>query len=768
MSSSSPPLIFFSADVSLVKKYKGELNPDNPLGHHGAVAKAYANLLEEMHNDSASTSFTPRGFKNTISKYGTAFSGYGQQDSQEFLLFLLDGLQEDLNRIKKKPYIEKPDSTDEMVHDSVALRAMADKCWEIYKARNDSVVTDLFAGMYKSTVVCPVCDKVSIIFDPFNNLTLQLPIENLWSHKIWYFPLRSPPIVLEVDIDKNANFMALKEYVAKRVGADAKKMLLLEVYKSRFYKMYDDKTTIAEERIADTDDLGIYELEYPLAEYPALKKKPKKNLIFGRDEEDDNPVDKLLVAVFHRVPKQQSMSYDRGDQYSDDGIPFVITITSEEAQDYDEVLRKVLKGIEPSTTRDFLREHEESEVDSDVVVMNTDEADSSDSKLHTNSVASEDGMIHISMQDSNEEQSKDLPSAQKLGLPKVTPLPPVLRPGAFIPAGLQALFNMQYFHTESDMIPTGFSHDSRCEPLISRRPQPSTERPMTSKEKIDYELDRRDETVSSDEDAAVQPPALVQGYDSDDSLPPVEQLTQPRLNGNSRFHGKSTPRKKLTTYSRKDKRSSVGKNRTPPKPQGPIIEFGDAIVLEWTSRGWDALFSGDSGDAEDMRGSPHWASPINLPDPEREKKRKLRESRRKHGISLEDCLDEFGKSETLSENDAWYCPRCKEHRRATKTFELWKAPDILVVHLKRFSTQGRLRDKLDVLVEFPVDGLDLSSRVSIQEKDKSSTYDLFAVDNHYGGLGGGHYTAYAKNFYDNTWYEYNGKPRLEKLSCRHS
>ena len=165
----------------LEDKYKEELNPSNPLSHNGDVAKAYAKLLHEVYDPKQVSSFTPRGFKNTIGKYGPSFSGYQQQDSQEFLLFLLDGLQEDLNRIHKKPYIEKPDSTDEMVNDPVALREMADKCWEIYKKRNDSVITDLFAGMYKSTVVCPVCDKVSIIFDPFNNLTLQLPILNIWS-----------------------------------------------------------------------------------------------------------------------------------------------------------------------------------------------------------------------------------------------------------------------------------------------------------------------------------------------------------------------------------------------------------------------------------------------------------------------------------------------------------------------------------------------------------------------------------------------------------
>jgi ubiquitin carboxyl-terminal hydrolase 4/11/15 len=32
---------------------------------------------------------------------------------------------------------------------------------------------------------------------------------------------------------------------------------------------------------------------------------------------------------------------------------------------------------------------------------------------------------------------------------------------------------------------------------------------------------------------------------------------------------------------------------------------------------------------------------------------------------------------------------------------------------------------------------------------------LFAVSNHYGGMGGGHYTAYAKNPMFNTWFDFN-------------
>lgn len=39
------------------------------------------------------------------------------------------------------------------------------------------------------------------------------------------------------------------------------------------------------------------------------------------------------------------------------------------------------------------------------------------------------------------------------------------------------------------------------------------------------------------------------------------------------------------------------------------------------------------------------------------------------------------------------------------------------------------------------------------EVENNVKYDLFAVSNHYGGLGGGHYTAFAKK--NNEWNEYD-------------
>ena len=89
--------------------------------------------------------------KAAVSSVNHMFSGYAQHDSQEFFSFLVDGIHEDLNRIKKKPYVETVESKgrkDEIV---------AKESWIAYTKRNQSIIVDMMTGQYKSKVVCPDC-----------------------------------------------------------------------------------------------------------------------------------------------------------------------------------------------------------------------------------------------------------------------------------------------------------------------------------------------------------------------------------------------------------------------------------------------------------------------------------------------------------------------------------------------------------------------------------------------------------------------------------
>ena len=89
-----------------------------------------------------------------------------------------------------------------------------------------------------------------------------------------------------------------------------------------------------------------------------------------------------------------------------------------------------------------------------------------------------------------------------------------------------------------------------------------------------------------------------------------------------------------------------------------------------------------------------------------------------------------------------YCPVCKEHRQASKKLDLWRLPEILIIHLKRFSYSRYTKNKLDTSVDFPIHDLDLSKYIRDRSGQTSNHYQLYAVSNHYGGMGGGHYTAY--------------------------
>ncbi|KAL1964943.1 hypothetical protein VTN77DRAFT_6296 [Rasamsonia byssochlamydoides] len=732
--------LYFLNDV-----YKKDLNPNNPLAHNGDVARAYANLLHIIY-DEGPHSFSPKQFKHTVGRYGPAFSGYGQQDSQEFLLFLLDGLQEDLNRIQKKPYIEKPDSTDEMVHNHAALKEFADKCWDIYKARNDSVITDLFAGMYKSTLVCPVCNKVSIIFDPFNNLTLQLPVENLWSKEVFYFPLHKPPVLLDLEIDKNSSIKALKEHVGKKMGADPQRLIMAEIYKSKFYKLFDNTATIADSNIGSGDDIGIFEVEMVPTNYnPDRPKKSFSMLSFSHMDTEDIPsidsprAERLLVPIFNRVSRP-------GNRYGSRqvfGAPLFAVFTREEARDYDTILRKVLQTVATLTTRDILNEADdvdsaqEDSPDSDTVVMNEEDADSADSKIKTASVEGEDGLVDVSMRDASDASKESTAKS--------------------IPRRLRNLFQMKVVKSRSEIIPLGFSclEENKDYPLLSSRlKRKPAGKPVARKPAARRVPETANSPVSSSDDELNEPPEVVNkriprtSDESDES-----DTADIRAESDSESGGDIYPGNRMFSESKK-KQSRNG--AVEPEPQdAPLIRPGEGIVLDWSEQNHDALFGADPKDKNSLRGAPTWTNVEHFPDPELAKKRQMRQNRRKKGLTLDQCLDEFGREEILSENDAWYCPRCKEHRRASKTFELWKTPDILVIHLKRFSAHRGFRDKIDDLVDFPVEGLDLTGRVRAPEEGESLIYDLFAVDNHYGGLGGGHYTAYAKNFLTGEWNEYN-------------
>ncbi|XP_011686186.1 PREDICTED: probable serine/threonine-protein kinase DDB_G0282963 isoform X2 [Wasmannia auropunctata] len=132
-------------------------------------------------------------------------------------------------------------------------------------------------------------------------------------------------------------------------------------------------------------------------------------------------------------------------------------------------------------------------------------------------------------------------------------------------------------------------------------------------------------------------------------------------------------------------------------------------------------------------------------------------------VKLSQCLEHFTREEVLDGDEKPTCSKCQMRRKCTKSFSIQKFPKILVIHLKRFSPMERFRGKLNVMVDFPLTGLDLSAFAA--PRVPGCTYNLYGVANHSGTTYSGHYTAYCKHPYSGEWHEYNDS-RVSGVSAR--
>ncbi|CAF2428907.1 unnamed protein product [Rotaria sp. Silwood2] len=163
------PLLLFCLQDNL----DNYLNTSTTSVMKGALMTEYANLIRKMWLLPEGRSVvSPLSFKNTIGKFAPRFTGYLEQDSQEFLRYLLQGLSEDVNRVRQKPV---PITIDEKQEERMREKDRAKASWDRCLRYENSPLVDIFAGQLKSTLECSYCRYQSITFDMFWDLSLPLP-----------------------------------------------------------------------------------------------------------------------------------------------------------------------------------------------------------------------------------------------------------------------------------------------------------------------------------------------------------------------------------------------------------------------------------------------------------------------------------------------------------------------------------------------------------------------------------------------------------------
>lgn len=741
--------------------YSRELNRTNPLGYKGDVAVAFSGLLHKLFDPTAKgqSHVTPREFKYTIGRHSSVFHGYQQQDSQEFVSWLLDALHEDLNRIHQKPYCEKPELKDEDVDNKDAIKQLANTCWDQYKKRNDSVIVDLFTGLYQSTLVCPDCSKTSMTFDPFNDITLPMPVNKKWYHELIIVDLsgnggseRKVLLKLEVELNKTSNFDDLIAYLSLFLKVAPEHLFLFEHFRNFFYRNFQENRTQYKflpisELISDADVIVAYVIPH-------------------------DPNSEIIVPVLNTVHDEDS-SYNIAEPF---GLPLFITLNKEtETKSFGTIRRKLENVVKSLTNGDIESKYREitsvspgktsfsaedfpglvkpirSIPDDTVMVEEEEEETDSIVSLANPEVDADFGFEIKYYVDEPAKSPYHRGPRRYFGaeqdVPSVGPL--------HIPRGRPQLANLPVLSSKLPEIKRRFYHYPKY--LQEQRLRQENESMVTAPEDPCSETDKNDYIMVNNDGETEEKPQQQkqqqqQATDEDSESDTNWDSVQPLFDSVDHLEG--PPPNLPTNESERDFSSETHSPIDPPSQQNEgIVEDAELVngktmlVCEWDPVIYQQFFLEPQDQA--------WENIPEIPNPElAESKRKVA-LQQKSSISLYDCLRNFSTPEVLGDHDLWYCPRCKDHKRATKTIQIWKTGDILAFHLKRFSSARAFSDKISMVVDFPIEGLDMNDYVASNEKSNSLIYDLVAVDNHYGGLGGGHYTASVKNFRDDKWYYFN-------------
>uniref|UniRef100_A0A1D2AEX7 ubiquitinyl hydrolase 1 n=1 Tax=Auxenochlorella protothecoides TaxID=3075 RepID=A0A1D2AEX7_AUXPR len=646
-------------EVFLSGVYKKDCNADNPLGLGGKLALAFGGLVGKLWLPGASH-VNPKHFKWQLSKFAPQFQGYAQQDSQELLAFLLDGLHEDLNRIRVKPYVEEGDA------DGRPDAELAAEAWRAYRARNDSVIVDHFQGMYKSTLVCPQCGHQSVKFDPFMYLSLPLPGPRTQDFRVTVLSMDggAEPRQYSVTLPKTGSVGGLQAALAamcqqhstEKAGLPSSPAsqphLLLARWTPAAGGGQLELLTEAGRKLA-----GLVPAR-PAVSLSSGSRAPQLLGYLYADVDSGPAAGRRAVLVHHRIT------------YSTVLPPAVLFLSTEDLEGLK------LARIESSTIG----------------------PEGSDNVLSAALLRSlRPFQLHSEPDASSKAQSSGMPVPMDMEVGQEPADPAVAEavPDAELVAEPIQDGDMEMQVDGGDAADAG----PQVVPIIKAE----------------------DEGAPFDMFAAQarEPEVSMAGESLDGCASQIFTLKLANAEGRVRY-------------------SLIGDDAVPPAlpTKDPLC-----FLAEWSSS------------AARQYGKGRWDTPA--------KHRSVLEAEQAAHkpappLRLQSCVEAFLQMEQLDAEDSWYCSKCKQHVQANKKLDLWSLPEVLVVHLKRFSYSRASRDKLDTKVEFPLTDLDLGRHILGPASDgstpESNKYDLYAVSNHYGGLGGGHYTAYCKMPDDNLWY----------------
>ena len=652
--------------------YKDHINVDNPIGTQGNLCRAYSNLLKNIWFGSSGV-YSPWNFKSAIATFQSMFTGYQQHDTQEFLNYLLDGLHEDLNKVLKKPLVEKDDSNK---LDTIKAKEQ----WRGFLRRNQSVLVDLLYGQYKSTLYCPdpQCQNISTTFDPFLSVSLPLASKGEKYDVICYFifhDITLSPIQLNLNFYTETTVIALRNKIAKLLDIHPFSFMILKMDNFGDLDMLVNSSMLVKMNAARY----IHKNQVPFFCFqidPEIYYSRQNNLFDNLDMTQLRAFDNILEEL-EKLKKEKKYLYQADYEEDEKGA------TKDDVCYYSRFNLKNYTTPKPALMK-----------------INTD----NNNGLDKNWVR-----IIINLRKYDEDYRK---ARKRLIFPRIIYINKQWSTKQVHLTILKIFSSIlkKYHNVQSDDIWDTFFPD-----LESTFPENGNMSYEDHRAKAYPYVLRLKPVLDEQESNCV----FCQQNECEGCLLPCSDTITVR-NLFDRIPKNENMEIDNSYYYLNERQKEIIN----------LKERDFILELTWLDQ--------------------YLTSVRNLND-KRDFEIQSSKSYKEESIDIGSCFKNFVKLEKLQENNEWFCPQCKQHQKADKKMEIYKSPHILIIHLKRF----RNHSKIDNVVDFPINGLDISNYVIYKEEGIPLIYDLFAIANHYGGLGGGHYVAYAKNYLDNQWYSFN-------------
>lgn len=188
------------------------INRKNKYGFKGKIISEFFMLFKEYHLRNKEP-VRPHKFKAAIGEINPQFKNFDQQDSQEFLSYLIDVLHEELNIKSEKEYIPNPENYDG------TEEQLSGEYWANNLRRNASFIHSLFLGQMKSTLTCAECKEKKITYETFTNLNIPIPqkktiLLNIIIHRI---PFTYKAYYFE-QYEKQNNKLNTKNFINEKEG----------------------------------------------------------------------------------------------------------------------------------------------------------------------------------------------------------------------------------------------------------------------------------------------------------------------------------------------------------------------------------------------------------------------------------------------------------------------------------------------------------------------------------------------------------------------